>query len=234
MQRTVSQKNFESARCLSAPLANKLEEFARLHRETQLDVALMYDALVQRLNLGGAGETAPATGERIGSFLLPDSQGQLVNSDDLLNRGPLVISFNRGSWCPFCRLELLALAEIYPQVKASGGEIVSVLPEKEAFTRRLKATYELPFPVLSDIDNAYALTNGLMVSIGDKLNQVFLEFGIDLAELHGNGGMLVPITATFVVSQEGTVQQAFVDPDFRLRMAPDQVIAALSNLKRVT
>jgi peroxiredoxin len=230
MQQTIGQKNFEVARCLSAPLTDRLNKYEQLHREGQLDIALLYDALVERLNTGGAGDAAPSVGDSIEAFLLPDSKGKIVSSSELLNRGPLVVSFNRGSWCPFCRLELLALAEIYPEVKAMGGEVVSILPEKELYTERLKTSYGLPFPVLSDIDNAYALANGLMISIGSKLKQVFLEFGVDLEELHGNEGLLVPITATFVVSQQGVVTQAFVDPDFRLRLSPDQVISALSTL----
>lgn len=230
-QPTTGQQDFEAVRCLGVPLADQLDAYSRLLQAHQQPVATLYDDLVCRLKSGGAGLTATAVGERIAPFILPDSQGRLVTSDDLLRRGPLVVSFNRGSWCPYCRLELLALADIYSDFKKHGGEIVSIIPERGPSTDHLKDVYDLPFPVLSDIDNAYALANGLMISIGVNLRQVLLEHGVDMARLHGNAGMLVPITATYVIATDGTVLDAFVDADFRKRMPTEQVIAALQDLK---
>jgi len=230
-QRTVGQQDFEAVRCLGVSLADQLDAYSMLHQEHQKAVAGLYDELVCRLKSGGAGLAATTLGERIGSFILPDSQGRLVTADDLLRCGPLVVSFNRGSWCPYCRLELLALAKIHPEVKKLGGEIVSIIPERGRSTGDLRDIYDLPFPVLSDIDNAYALANGLMISIGAELRQVLLEHGVDMARLHGNEGMLVPITATYVIASDGMVNHAFVDPDFRKRMPTEQVIAALQVLQ---
>jgi peroxiredoxin len=89
---------------------------------------------------------------------MTDSDGQLVNLDALLARGPLVISFNRGPWCDYCGLELQALARAYPDIVASGGEVVSVVPETAKYASGLRRGRNLPFRVLTDLDLAYALS----------------------------------------------------------------------------
>lgn len=229
-QPSVGQLDFDAVRCLSVSLAEKLDAYVQRHWKHQRDVALIYKDLVDRLIASGAGQNAPAIGDQFPKFALPDSQGRVVCSDELLGRGPLIISFNRGSWCPFCRLELLSFAEFYPQVKELGGEIVSIVPEKAEPAKNLKETYDLPFSVLSDVDNGYAFANGLMISCGADLQAALLERGINLAALHGNNGLFVPITATFVIAQFGVVKDAFVNPDFRVRMPTEQVISALRSL----
>jgi len=226
----IGQIDFDAVRCLNVSLAKKLDAYVQRHWQHQRDVALLYQSLIVRLTSGGAGQNAMNIGDRLPTFVLPDSGGCLVRSDDLLERGPLIVSFNRGSWCPFCRLELLSFAESYPEVKAQGGEIVSIIPEKGEPAGKLKNGYELPFPVLSDIDNGFALANGLMISCGDDLHTALLERGIDLGALHGNRGLFMPITATYVVAPNGIIKDAFVDPDFRLRMPTEQAVAALKDL----
>ncbi len=229
-QPSIGQIDFDAVRCLDISLAEKLDAYVQRHWQHQRDVALLYQSLVDRLTIGGAGQNALAIGDQMPAFALSDTNDRLVRSDDLLARGPLIVSFNRGSWCPFCRFELLSFAEQYPEVQAQCGEIVSILPEKCGPARKLKDGYELPFPVLSDIDNGYALANGLMISCGDDLLSALLERGIDLAALHGNKGLLMPITATYVVAPNGIVKDAYVNPDFRQRMPTERAIAALKDL----
>lgn len=229
-QPSIGQVDFDAVRCLDVSMAEKLAAYVQLHWKHQLPVALLYQELIERLVAGGAGENAPSEGDQLPPFILPNAQGQVVTFNGLLANGPLVISFNRGSWCPFCRFELLAYAKIYPEIRAHGGEIISIVPELAKSTLALKETYQLPFPVLTDIDNGYALSNGLMISCGEALQTALLERGIDLATLHGNEGLFVPITATFVVAQSGKVKMAYVNPDFRARLPPDQALAALKAL----
>jgi len=229
-QPSIGQLDFEAVRCLSVSLAEKLDAYVQRHWKHQEEVALIYRDLVDRLISSGAGQNAPAIGDQLPAFVLPDSLGRVVSSDELLGRGPLIITFNRGSWCPFCRLELLSFAEFYPEVKELGGEIVSIVPEIAKPTRNLRDSYELPFSVLSDIDNGYALESGLMISCGDDLQTALLERGINLAALHGNKGLFVPITATYVVAQSGFVIDALVNPDFRVRMPIEQAVAALKSI----
>lgn len=214
-------------RRLSETLAGDLEARMQMVKGKFPELAEEYDRFVDHLLSVGVGEGALGKGAVLPPFLLPDSDGRLVNSADLLESGPLVLSFNRGRWCGFCGLELLALAEIYPHVKSLGGEIVSITPEKNMSAPGIKEKYALPFPVLCDIDNGYALSNGLMISVGEEARLTYLTYGIDLALFQGNHGVFLPIPATYIIAVDGTIQDAFISPDFRKRMPPEDVLVAL-------
>ncbi len=221
------EPNTEAIHSLSEKLSGELAAFTQKIQAKYPELADDYDRLVKRLILGGAGEGALGKGAVLPPFLLPDTDGQLINSSDLLASGPLLLSFNRGRWCRYCALELLSLIEIYDQVKALGCEIVSITPEKNVSAPGIKEKYTLPFPVLCDIDNGYALSNGLMISIGEEARLTYLAYDIDLASFQGNHGIFLPIPATYVIASDGTVLDAFTSPDFRKRMPPEDVIAAL-------
>lgn len=218
---------FEEIRCLDAPLADRLAAWAGHIADAKPDFASLYTALVDRLLATDAGSEAPEIGSVLPTFLLTDNEGRLVSSRDLLGTGPLVVSFNRGHWCNFCRLELLALAEIYPEVKRLGGEIVSIMPERAAPVRQLRESLDIPFRILTDTDNGYILTCGLMISLGDAVRELYLGVGRDLAEYQGNDAWFVPIPATFVIGTDGRVLDRFVHPDFGRRMAPNDILRSL-------
>jgi peroxiredoxin len=192
------------------------------------DLETTYDQLVKRIAANGADELVPAIGEVLPNFLMTDSKGHLVDLAALLAKGPLVVSFNRGPWCDYCGLELHALARAYPGIVAAGGEVVSVVPETAHYARRLQEVRGLPFTVLTDLDLAYALSLGLVFWVGDKIKEMYGQFGIDLAQFQGNGGWLLPIPATLVVGQDGRVKARFVDPDFRHRMDIEDIFQALA------
>jgi peroxiredoxin len=186
--------------------------------------------MVARLQASEAGFGTPQVGEAFPEFLLPDERGRLVASDVLLAAGPLVISFNRGHWCPFCRLELRALNEIAPQVAALGASLIAVTPERSTYTSQTKADNRLSFPVLSDLDLELALSLGLAVPIGERIESLYAGDSIFLADLHGGTGWLLPIPATFVLSSVGRIAARYVDPDFRRRMEKADVLATLKSL----
>ena len=227
------QKNtpgFEEIRCLDASLADKLETYANQLTDIKPDIVSVYSALVDRLLAANAGSQAPEIGSVLPAFLLPDNEGKLISSADLLSSGPLVVSFNRGHWCNFCRLELLALGEIYPEIKRLGGEIISIMPETAAPVRGLREAFDIPFQILTDMDNGYALACGLMVSLGNTVREVYLGVGRDLADYQGNDAWFVPIPATYVIGTDGRVLGRFVDPDFSRRMAPDDILDCLKQI----
>ena len=221
---------FEEINCLDAPLADKLAAFFDHMEDALPDFARVYSALVDRLLAANAGSQAPEIGSVLPAFLLPDNEGRLISSADLLRSGPLVVSFNRGHWCNFCRLERLALAEIYPEIKRLGGELISIMPECAEPVRRLRETFDIPFPIVTDMDNGYALTCGLMVSLGKAVREVYLGIGRDLADYQGNDAWFVPIPVTYVIGTDGRVHDRFVDPDFSRRMAPVDILDCLKKI----
>ena len=215
------------ARAMEGPLSAKLAHYAVQMRALAGPVAVAYDRLVARVTAGEVGIYAPTVGQQLASFLLPSDDGHLIHSADLLARAPTIISFNRGHWCPFCRLEVGALAGAAADVDRLGGQILSITPEPAALNKRLRADTGAPFTFLSDLDNAYALELGLVMRVDDQLRDLFVARGLDLAKFHANDHRLLPVPATFVVGRDGIIHGRFIDPDFRRRAAIDDILAAL-------
>jgi peroxiredoxin len=223
--------DFDDVRCLDASLGDKLEAYwARLQIGRPV-IADAYVKLVERLVSIGAGKEALAVGDIMPSFSLPDSNGQLRRLEEFLAAGPLVVSFNRGHWCSFCRLELLALNEIVPELAVRGASLVSIMPETETETHRLVADYGLHFPILTDIDNGLTLSANLMISLGPAVRELLLGGGTDLAKFQGSDAWFVPIPATYVVAESGRIVACQVDPDFRKRMPAGTILSALYELR---
>jgi len=218
---------FERARSLDAPLAERLDAYAQSMRQLSQPMAEAVDRLVARLNQSRIAQSAPAEGEAMPSFLLPDQMGRLVGLDELLAKGPLVISFARGHWCPYCRIAIGALAEIADEVAAIGARIVAILPDRQEYAAGLHAEANASFPILTDVDNGYAMSLGLMFWVGAEMEQHMRARNIDLARSQGNDSWFVPVPATFVVGTDGSIVARHVDPDYRKRMAVEELIAAL-------
>jgi len=160
-------------------------------------------------------------------FVLPDQTGRLVSLESLLAERPVAMMFHRGHWCPYCRLNVRAVVEAEGRIRAAGGHVVAIMPELQQFTAQFRADAGAPFPVLTDLDNGYALSLNLAIWLGTEIQRL-LSYQ-DLASFHGNDGWVLPIPATFVVGRDGLVKARFVDPDFRKRMEIDDLIAALKS-----
>jgi len=218
---------FVHCRNLDAPLADRLQAFANELRRLIPDFTAAVDALVGRLAENDAGATAPKVGEPMPAFLLPDEQGRLVRLADLLGEGPIAIAFNRGHWCPYCRINIDALARAEKEVAAEHRHIAAIVPDRQRFAMWLKSDCKAPFPVLTDMDNGYAMTLGLAIWVGDKLKHMMVSSGWDPSVSQGTDNWMLPIPATFVIDTDGIVRARFVDPDYRMRMAIEDMLAAL-------
>jgi peroxiredoxin len=189
--------------------------------------ASAYDKLVARLVTGGAGADAADIGDVLPPFLLPDENGRLVSLNDFSDASSVVISLNRGHWCTYCRVEFESLQSIYDQIRQRGGAVIAITPDREVYARRLKADCGLSYPVLSDMDNAYAMSLNLVVWCGDEVRDIYRSIGWNLDAFQANNGWMVPIPATYVVAPDGRVKARFVDPDFRRRMEPADIMDAI-------
>jgi peroxiredoxin len=228
MKATSLQDAFEKICAMEAPLHERMAAFSEAVREFGLPYAEAYDDLVARIRSGEAGSTAPAPGEPMPEFLLPDSTGWLVGLDDILAEGPAVISFNRGHWCEYCRIELTAFRQGLNEIAAQGAKVVSIMPESEVFTTKVAADTDNAFEILSDIDNGYALTMGLAIWLGERVRTLYLSHGLNLERFQNTANWFVPIPATFVVGRDGVIVARHVDPDFRNRMDIEDIVAALN------
>lgn len=212
---------------MEAPLNVRLESYAAKLRELNFPFAEAYDDLVTRLLSGAVGKEAPVVGDRMPDFILPERTGHLLSLDDVVAKGPAVISFNRGHWCPFCKIELRSLAEQHEAFAAHGASVVSILPDRQQYVCDLRAWTSDKLVILSDIDNGYALSLGLVLWLGDRVKTLMKGHGVHLEMVQGNDGWFVPLPATFVVAPDKRVVARFVDPDFRNRMDTSEILSAL-------
>jgi peroxiredoxin len=218
---------FVYCRDLDASLSERLEAFAEASRALRPESQAAVDRMVERLRAHDAGSLAPAPGDLMPPFALPDETGRLVTLDALLIDGPAAITFHRGHWCPYCRINTRTLSEVQEAITSEGASIIAIVPEREHFAARLKADAGLHYPVLSDMDNGYALSINLAIWVGAEVQDLMTRSGRDLPAYQGNEAWILPIPATFVVAQNGRVVARFIDPDYRKRMAVEELLAAL-------
>ena len=218
---------FVQVRDMDASLAERLAAYSGAVKEHLPGYADAVDRLIARLAGSKAGSSAPQPGEPMPPFLLPDENGHLVSLERLLRKGSLAITFHRGHWCPWCRISVHALAAVQNEIAAAGGHVVAIVPETQRFAAEFKTTAQSPFPVLTDLDNGYALSLNLAIWLGEDLARELTALGRSLPDYQGNAAWMLPIPATFVVGRDGVVKARFVDPDFRRRMAVEELIGAL-------
>ncbi len=167
-------------------------------------------------------------GTRVPLFCLPDARGDQVCLKELLERGPVVISFFRGDWCPFCNLELQALHEALPEIRAAGASVLAISPQAPDHARALTARYGLDYAVLSDADQEVIQAYQLQFSLPEELRQRYVEqLGIDMAQQNADGSWCLPVPATYVVDQAGVIRARHVSMDITSRMEPDDAAGSI-------
>lgn len=209
-------------------LTERLKDLLRQRSTPQRRAA--YDDVVRRLYQAELAKRALQRGDRAPDFLLPSAEGVLVASADLLAIGPLVISFFRGGWCPYCALTMREMQATLPAIAAAGGRFVAIWPEIGGLARRTKRDRDLRLDLLIDVDNALAMQFGLVFRMPDLYRQLLVDQGIDLAARHGNAAWLLPVPATYVVAPDGIIAYAFADGDFTSRAEPETIVRAVADL----
>ena len=190
------------------------------------------DRLIAQLRERNVGATAPKINQPFPDFTLPNSKGVYVELQELLGRGPLVLSFMRGRWCPYCEKELLSWHDAIPRLEAEGGHFVGVSAEVGGLAESFRCDIAPEADMLCDVDHGLAMALGLTFPVDEEFHLRYLDAGIDLAAIFGNAGRILPITATYVIDSDGIVRYAFNDPDFRVRADPAVVIAVVEALRR--
>jgi peroxiredoxin len=222
----IADDAFRRVRDLDVALQEKLRMFADTARRERPEFAAAVDRLVARLRRYGAGESAPRIGEPMPSFVLPDETAQMVSLDALLKRGPVAVTFHRGHWCPYCRININALVEAHKELSAGGGQIVAIMPDQQRFVAELRSQSSVPFPMLTDTDNGYALSLNLAIWVGAEIQKMMAGHR-DLQSFQGNNSWMLPIPATFVVGRDALIRARFIDPDYRNRMMISDMLAAM-------
>jgi peroxiredoxin len=178
----------------------------------------------QALNAKKAGDKAPG-------FTLKDPDGHLVSSTELLAKGPLVISFYRGVWCPYCNLELQALQAASAQIEARGAGVVAISPQTGSNSRKSQRDNKLSFPILSDEKSRVAAAFGLRFSLPDYLVELYKGFKNDLPAFNDDPAWVLPMPARYVIGTDGIIAYAEVNPDYTQRPDPSELLPVLDRLR---
>lgn len=223
------EEAFFYCRDMDASLGDRLETFSAAARVLRPAMQEAVDRLVVRLTASNLGAAVPQIGDPMLPFILPDEKGDLVSLASLLRVGPVAVTFHRGHWCPYCRINTSALAQAQDEIAAEGGQIAAIMPDQQHYTAGLKAESDAPFPILTDIDNGYAMSLNIAFWVGAEMQELMTGAGWDVSRSQGSDTWLLPVPATFVVGTDGEVKARFIDPDYRKRVAVEDLISALKS-----
>lgn len=201
-------------------------------KSTPPEVAEAFQMAIQNWVSSRIDKEALKEGDKIPSFELSDANGNVVSCDNLLTQGPIVISFYRGGWCPYCNLELNALQKKLSEIKNNNGTLIAISPELPDSSLTTIEKNQLTFPVLTDRHLQVARQFGLVFQLPEVIEDMTKNvFGLDLTKINGTENFELPIPATYVVDTDHIVRYAFVDPNFMQRAEPSKIIDVLKNLK---
>ncbi|WP_448547581.1 peroxiredoxin-like family protein [Thalassotalea fusca] len=192
-----------------------------------LEVLSRNTSLLQERNLA---EQAVSVGDTFPAFSLPDSHGNVHSLQETLERGPVIISFFRGGWCPYCVLELKALRDIVNDLPALNATLIAITPETPEHIADTVSRNELNFVVASDHNNQLAKQCGLVFTVPEDLLAAYVKLGIDINSNNGEEKAELPIPATYIVDQQGVIRFAFVEEDYISRAEPSHLVMVLQSL----
>ena len=185
----------------------------------------------EKLAASQTAENALTVGDTVPDFTLPNVTGDPVSLHDMLDKGPVVLNFYRGGWCPFCNLELQALQARLPEIRALDATLVGISPETPDNSLTAIEKHQLEFEVLSDVGNRIARSFGLLFTVYEEMRPLYLKWGLDVPASNGDDSWELPVPATYVIGRNGVIHAAHVDKDYTRRMEPDAVVTALQELQ---
>jgi len=185
---------------------------------------------INHLRISGIVRAMLKAGDHAPAIVLDNAKGQAVDVSLLLRKGPVILTFYRGGWCPYCNLELKAYQDVLPEIDAAGASLVAISPEKPDDSLSTAEKNGLAFEVLSDVGQRVGRAFGLVYDFTDELRSAYQGFGLDIPARNGMPGeWALPVSATYVIGRDGTITFAHTDVDYRDRADPRDVLEVLAN-----
>ncbi len=191
------------------------------------DVQAVHARAIAGLKAQGIAAGAPKAGEKSPSFELPDHDGKLVSSANLLAKGRLVLCFIRGRWCPFCVGQMEAMSYIAADIEAAGASLVAVSPQTEKQSFFMRDQHKLAFPLLVDAHNQIARQFGLVYRVPEEQQGLYRSTFVNLPFTNGDDSWELPIPATFVIDRDSTILFASADEDYTDRPEPLEILSVV-------
>lgn len=175
-------------------------------------------------------ENAVKKGSKVPDVFFRDQDLNIQYLKDLIKDKNIVLSFFRGAWCPYCDLELKALAEIHDQIKAKGARLIAVSPELYQYTKDAIEKHKIDYPVYTDLGNKAADQFGLVFELPPRLRDIYKTLNIHLNVLNGEPSWTLPVPATFIISKQGIIESTYINADYTSRMEPEDILKVLDSL----
>ena len=216
---------------MSTTLSEQLEEYrAGWMQRVPAERRAVMERHIAHLAEAGIARHAKQVGDQAPPIMLPDAHGNVFDVGTLLARGPVVVTFYRGGWCPFCNLELKAYQNVLPRIAAAGANLVAISPEKPDDSMNTAEKNALTFAVLSDVGQKVGKAFGLVYEFTDELRTVYDGFKLDIPEKNGTSGeWSLPLSATYVIGSDGRILFADLGVDYRDRTDPLNVLQLLEH-----
>ena len=209
------------------------EELAERKRLMELyvpaDTRAVNERATEALRSSGIAERALKAGEQAPAFSLSDQNGKPISSAELLAKGPLVIAFLRGRWCPFCCGEAEALNRMLPEFESAEASLIAISPQSVNQAYFMHDQHKLRFPLLVDEGNKVARQFGIVYRVPDYQEKLFSSVFINLPHINGDTSWELPLPATYVIGRDGKVQYAWINVDYTERAEPGEVLRVLRN-----
>lgn len=185
---------------------------------------------IEDLRATGILDRAAKAGDRLPAAAnLVDQHGKAFDLARLVADKPVIVTFYRGGWCPYCNLELRAYQALLAEIHGAGAELVAVSPEMPNHSLSTAEKNDLSFTVLSDVGGELASALGIRFTLSDAVRPFYEKAGHALPERNGDGTWALPMPATFVVAKGGVIAEAFIEPDYRKRIDPKESLAAVKS-----
>ncbi|WP_411827502.1 peroxiredoxin-like family protein [Luteolibacter sp. AS25] len=187
---------------------------------------------IQVVANSGIVEAAKQVGDKAPDFTLKNASGKEVKLSEMLKDGPVVLTWYRGGWCPYCNIAMAAFQQKLPEIEATGAQLVALTPELPDHSKDTKKENNLEFEVLTDLNHQVADQYGLVFELTPEVAELYKPKN-DLIKFNGEdaGARKLPLAATYVIDQEGIIRWAFLNANYRERAEPSEVVEFLKEMK---
>jgi peroxiredoxin len=203
---------------------------AEFSRTAPAGRAALYEAKIEQLRADFALASAVGVDEAAPDFALPNAVGKSIVLKQLLRSGPVILTFYRGGWCPYCNIQLRAYQSVLPQISASGARLVAISPQLPDNSLDTVNKNALTFDVLSDVRNEVARSYGLVYSLPEEIRAALRSNNKALPSINGDDSWELPVPATYVVARDQHVALAYIEVDYRKRLEPKALLTCLKSL----
>ncbi|KHE68858.1 peroxiredoxin-like family protein [Halobacillus sp. BBL2006] len=217
---------------METTLKKHYEEYiSKFKSATPEDIQKKMKDAIQELEESDEGKGLKK-GEKAPNFNLPDAKGNTVELYDQLEKAPVILTFYRGGWCPYCNMELRAYQQILDEVHEAGGELIAVSPENPDHSLSTTEKNELEYQVLSDVGNEVANQYNLVYQLPDYLVEVYKNKGLNVDKHNGDETWTLPVSATYVIDTDGTIAYEYTKKDYKDRAEPSEVLEVLKSVSK--